>query len=405
MLLFFKLGFRNLFRNTRRSLIAAIAIGIGLASLILADGFWVGMLDNMIINVTDTFLGHGQIHQKDFQKSVSVENTISNLENVIKKLNGQENIVAYSSRVITMSLISSAEDSANVLLYGIDPKDEFKISKVEKRIIEGGSLEKDGDILIGHKQKKRLGVRLGDRIVVTMAQAHTGELVQELFRLKGVFSLGSDQMDEGVVFIKKSKAQSLLGLEGKVHEIAFRFKELSEVDNSVEFFQSLNSEQNIAESWKDLAPGVVSTIDMSTVSISILSTILLALVSLGILNTLFMSLYERLFEFGVLRSLGTRSRSLLLMILSEAAALSLLSMFFGIIIAIVIGGFWAKYGIDYAGVEFAEITFSDKIYFVFSVKQFVLYPILIFVFTLLVGLYPGIHATRITLADALKKSL
>ena len=50
MWLFIKLAWRNIFRNKRRTFIAGIAIGIGLASLIFVDALIIGMKKNMIQN-------------------------------------------------------------------------------------------------------------------------------------------------------------------------------------------------------------------------------------------------------------------------------------------------------------------------------------------------------------------
>ena len=84
-LILIKLAWRNLFRNKRRTIIASIAIGIGLAALIFADALWVGMEQNMVKTATASFLGDGQIHRKDFRETQTVEMTINQLDNVIDR--------------------------------------------------------------------------------------------------------------------------------------------------------------------------------------------------------------------------------------------------------------------------------------------------------------------------------
>ena len=84
--MFYKLGIRNIWRNKRRSLLSGLAMGIGLAALIFIDGFFLGLFGNMVSNVTDSYLGHGQIHHKEFLQTMEVSKTISQPEKTLLKL-------------------------------------------------------------------------------------------------------------------------------------------------------------------------------------------------------------------------------------------------------------------------------------------------------------------------------
>lgn len=400
-----KVGMRNLLRNKRRSILSGFAIGIGLASLILFDGFWLGMMNNMVSSVTKTYLGHIQIHHKSYELKKDSKYFIKNYQEIISNLKSNSNIIAYSPRLLKTAMVNSAYDSSNVQLVGVTPDLEKNISLFSKRILFGNFLEKPDDILIGKRLSELLEVTVGDRIVVTTSQIESGELSQGLFRVGGIFGIGQKTMDEYIVVMHHDKLRSLLGVGDIIHEIAFKVKDLKLIDD-YNFLNQFNysNELNL-KTWKDLAPQIVSAINMYDISILVMSVILLSLVSLGILNTLFMSMYERMFEFGVLRAVGTRSSQILLMVMSEAIALALLSISIGIIVALIFGGIMATYGVDYSGVEFAEVTFTEKIYFIFRWQQFIYFPLVIFIFTSLISLYPAVHAVRITMAKALHKSL
>ncbi len=71
------------------------------------------------------------------------------------------------------------------MLYGVEPGTEKYISMVDEAIREGGFLAPGGtgQILIGSKTAEALEVETGDRLVLTMAQAGTGELSQDMFRV------------------------------------------------------------------------------------------------------------------------------------------------------------------------------------------------------------------------------
>ena len=63
-----------------------------------------------------------------------------------------------------------------------------------------------------------------------------------------------------------------------------------------------------------------------------MGVVLFGVVVFGIINTLFMSLYERMFEFGVLRAVGTRPLGMARLILFEAGALAIVSIVLGAIL-------------------------------------------------------------------------
>lgn len=403
-MIFFKLGIRNLGRNKRRSFLSGLAIGIGLASLIIADGFWLGMMNNMVRSVTNTFLGHAQVHNQSFKLSREVGYDFDPSD-VIKKIKRNNQIKVYTSRILAQGMVNSAQDTSNIQIVGIDPEREKEISLFDERILEGNYLSSIQDIMLGQRLVKKLQVSIGERVVLTTTDV-TGSLSQHLFRLSGVYGTGTQSLDEYMVIIHHDKARQMLSIKpNHVHELAIKFHNLNAVDKNDLWLRGISSEHISVDTWRDLAPQIVAALNMYNISISIIASILLSLVSLGILNTMFMSLYERVFEFGVFRALGTRSSEIIKMIISEAMALALLSIFIGCIISFVVGGLMSIYGIDYAGIEFAEITFTEKIFFEFRWQQYVYFPLLIFVFTILVSLYPSIHVIRMSMSKALQKSL
>jgi len=161
---------------------------------------------------------------------------------------------------------------------------------------------------------------------------------------------------------------------------------------------------NEAIGWPKLLPQLKAALELTDFSLLIVAVILFAVVSLGIVNTLFMSLYERMFEFGVLRAVGTRPRSIFRLVLTEASALSVVSIVLGLIIGAVWVAIFMKTGIDYTGIDYAGVTFRDKIYPVVRMMPFIKYSLWVFVVTTLVGLYPALYAARLTPARAMRKS-
>jgi ABC-type lipoprotein release transport system permease subunit len=403
-----KLAWRNLFRNKRRTIIAGLAIGVGLAALIFTDALIQGMKRSMIESATAAYLGEGEIHRQGFRLTQDVALTIVRPEAVMAELEKDGAVEAFAPRAESFGMITSPSDVSSVMLVGVDPVREKRLSRIDDNIRQGTFFAGSGehDIVIGSDLADRLGVGLGDRVVVTVSQAGTGDLSQDMFRISGIYRFGYKEMDEGLAFVRLDKAQKMLGIGAGLHEIALKFRSIafaSEKGNP--FWKEYSTDGNEAVSWTVLLPQLEGVMQIFWFSLAFMAVVLFGIVAFGIINTLFMSLYERMFEFGVLRAVGTRPSGVRRLIVYEAGALAVLSIVMGSILGFALTFVVSKIGIDYRGIEFAGTTFADLLYPILHVQQFLIYPAAVFLFTLLMGLYPAVVAGKMRVADALRRSM
>lgn len=403
---FIKMAWRNMFRNKRRTLLAGLAVGIGLAALIFTDALVIGMNQNMIRSATASFLGEGQIHHKGFQETMEVEETIHNLDTVVDSLQQESYVDSFSQRVYSYAMITSAANLQSINLVGIHPATESALSQIDDVMQKGEYLQGSNprDVIIGSELAEILEVELDDRVVITVAQAESGDLSQEMFRISGIYRFGINEMDQSMAFVRIEKAQELLNISS-VHEIAINFTD-DEIGQNRDhpFWDEYSQFGNKAQGWVELNPQLASYMQISDFMTYFIGLILFGVVALGIVNTLFMSLHERMFEFGVLRAVGTRPFAMGRLVVFEAAALAILSIIVGVVIGFGVTYLTSFIGIDYTGIEVVGVTIREKIYPVLEISQFIEYPFWVLVFTTITGLYPGWYAARMEPADAMRKS-
>jgi ABC-type lipoprotein release transport system permease subunit len=408
MWIYIKLAFRNMLRNKRRTFIAGTGIGIGLASLIFVDALIIGMERNMVQAATATFLGDGQVQREGFRNTLEAELTINRLDWVIDNLKQEPVVKQYSVRTMAYSTIASSANLTAIEMVGIDPSTEKQVSEIDEAIIEGSYFEGEGerDIVIGAKLADILEVGVGERLVVTLAQARTGDLSQELFRVSGIFKFNITEMDRGMVFVRLSKAQEMMGIGKNAHAIVLKLTDPEfGLDEDFYLWKKYSRFGNESFGWTKILPQVKSAFELSRFSTYILGLILFGIVALGIINTLFMSLYERMFEFGVLRAVGTRPFGIAQMIVYEAGSLAVLSIVLGSILGFLATYITALVGIDFRGIEYVGVTFRRLLYPVLTMRQFIEYPLWVFVFTTLVGIYPARYAAKMLPSTAMRRSL
>ncbi|MDD5168089.1 MAG: ABC transporter permease [Syntrophales bacterium] len=402
------LSFRNILRNRRRTALTVLLIGCGLATLILYDGLVRGISKALVKEATGTFLGEAQIHREGFRNEREIDLVVARWPEVEKTLREDRTLAAYAPRVVATGMISSPRNVSAVAINGIDPEREPRVSKVRQALRQGQYLTgtSETEILIGWQLAQILEVEVGDRVVLTAAEAGGGDLAQELFRVSGIVRFNSRPMDQGMVFIPLHRAQRMLHLNGDVHEVALRFKKLEDADNrTLPLWKDVSRGGNEALAWRELVPQVQAILEMSSYGTLISGTILVAVIILSVINSMLMSIYERLFEFGVLKAIGTRPKEIALMILLEAMALAIISSVVGIVTGAAISGWFSQRGFDFAGMEYAGTTLTDPIRTILAPEQFILFPIFVIILTVMAGIYPAIHAARLVPSEAMRKSL
>jgi ABC-type lipoprotein release transport system permease subunit len=402
-----RLAFRNLFRNTRRTLLTALLISSSLVVLILVDGLMLGMTKVMVGGITQTLEGEAQVVRKGFRNNFEVEYTIENPTNVISQIEESDVVEGFGPRVIIGGMIASSYNTSGALVYGVDAIKELKVSRISEAIIEGEYLSgKPREILIGKPAADLLEVELGDRLIITAATVDTNEITQELFRLSGIFEFGPEEMDKSLVFINLDKAQDVLGMEGNLHQIALRFIDPEDAKKAdLKLFNQLNDEENEALGWLDLQPSIGAMIEMSGYATAIIGTILFLLTSLGVINSMFMSIYERIYEFGVAKAIGTTPWQIIQLVLFEALLLALISCAVGLTIGYSLGDYFSTNGIPMGKMEVSGVLLDGNLYTTLALYQFVNFPVYVTLLTLAAAIYPATFASRIVPTEALQRAL
>ena len=402
-----KLAWRNLFRNTRRTVLTCTLISSALVVIILVDGIMLGMVDVMVGGITKTLEGEAQVNRKGFRENFEPELFLENPDDITRVLAADQRVSGYAGRVIVGGMIASTYNTTGGLIYGVDAQSELGVSRLEEAIYQGQYLTgAKREILLGKLMAELLEVELGDRIIITAAEVDTGEITQELFRVSGLFEFGPEEMDESLAFVNLSAAQPLVGMEGHVHQIAIRFKDPEDAKNeALSTLTSLNQGEVEALGWLKLQPSIGGMIEMSNYASAIVGAVLFVLTSLGVINSMFMSIYERIYEFGVAKAIGTAPRQIILLVLFEAFFLALIACAVGLLIGYLASSYFETHGIPMGRMEMSGVLLDGNMYTQVRVYQFVTFPLYVTLLTIAAAIYPAIFASRIMPSQALQRAL
>ncbi len=400
------ISWRNVMRNRRRTVITGIAIGVGLASLMFSDALFAGMNVHMVESITQTWMGDAQIHREGFRETARISYTIDNPAEIDSMLSCDTLVTASTGRLISPASLQSAMEMKPVTLMGVNHLTESSISMLETAIDAGSYLTGDSlEIIIGSKLADEMDLQLGDIAVVTAAMADSG-FSSRMFMVSGICKFGSDQYDRYAAFVNIESAGSLLGLTGELHEIAIKFSgPMIAMNEDLPFWNTFSPDSNIAEGWPTLAPQIKTMLGMVNVSMTIMSLILFGLVLFGIINSLFMSVYERMYEFGVMKAVGTSKLSITAMVLLEAFWLGVVGSAIGALFGFALIEYYANAGISFGDISLSGVMFDKPLYTIVDWSRIWIYPAATLLFTTIAGIYPGIHAGNLNPSKAMRKSL
>jgi ABC-type lipoprotein release transport system permease subunit len=396
-----RIGWRNLWRNPRRTAITALAMAIGMVMLSFVLSIMAGMKRDMIDNGTSLMLGHIQIHKAGYRPDRSIFDTIpGDGRRIAERLLDWDEIFGAAPRVSTFGLMSSGNKSLGVEIMGVDREAESQVTTLARKVTKG-DLPGRGErtIAIGKLAATTLGVDVGDEIVI-ITQAADGSLGNDLYSVSGIFRTGLDLVDGGMAILDLAAAQDLMALSpDQIHEIAIRVTTPAAARDVATMIENHlgNGDLDVAP-WQILAPELSGWIAMSDGWLWIMYAIVFSLAAISVLNTMLMAVFERLREFGVMTAIGLRPLGIVGMVIVEVMALAGVSLTLAVALGYPLLHYVVGSGIDLSsmtggfalsGVAVGPILRGDWV-----LSEFAVAGALLVVCAAVAGLYPATKAAR-----------
>ena len=347
----FKIAIRNLLRYKRRTLMTSLLIMIGIVLVVVFSGVSVSFKTMMIGSITDSMLGHLQIHKKGYVSSIdnlplhlNLNNqNIKQLETLFKK--HSDMIEAYSYRIKFGAMLSSFKETTNIRLTSVQSQMENStcphlVNRIKGDIQDPGQFIEPGKIIIPENLAKGLKLKTGDEVVLVATNKDgsvNGVSLMVSHVIEGL--LGPSGRDG---FLHIDDAKTLLRISNdEINEVAIRLKDFNKLDKFNELFtdqlsQFINEQGKPVfemHTWADLSPfsTIAAIVDLLIITVKI---ILIAIVLVSILNVMMMSVYERVSEIGTISAVGTLPSKILWLFMAEGFSLAIISTIIGNIIGV-----------------------------------------------------------------------
>jgi ABC-type lipoprotein release transport system permease subunit len=381
------------------------SIALGIFAGVAATAFMKGLAEQRIQKVINTELSYMQIHKDGFRQNSDFKLYMPDAANLVSEIQDIPNVTGASQRIIVQSMIASAETASGVLIAGIDPAQESKVTNIHDRIIEGDYFEgiKKNPVVIGKKLAEKLNVKIKSKLVITL-QDTANNVISGLFRVSGIYTSNNNVYDESHVFVRYDDLQRLAALpEGVAHEIAINIDDnenLNTVESSV---REIASGYEVLD-WKSLSPEMNYLTEAMDLYMYIFIIIILLALLFGIINTMLMVVMERTKEIGMLMAIGMNKLRIFSMVVLESILLSLT----GGVVGIIIGAAFSKWRetkpIDLSAWAqgYEQLGYDAYVYTSLEPVMLVNITILVIMTGVIAALYPAYKALRNDPADALR---
>ncbi|MBN1828253.1 MAG: ABC transporter permease [Deltaproteobacteria bacterium] len=325
----FKIALRNLLRYKRRTLLTASLITLGVVFVMAFVSVSGSFKSMMIGQVTDSMIGHLQVHRKGFVASIETlplnlnlkEDAIDRLEVILA---AQPEIASYSPRVKFGAIFSNFTETSSIRVTAIEPEKEFRtVPLLPGRVREGSKDLKQGGILIPELLARGMKVKSGDLVVLVATNADGSVNGKQLIVTGVLESATGPGGRDG--YVHQADAMEVLRMEDRqVSEYAIRLKDFGKLATFGEQLDGLLSKELNKDgkplfelhTWEKLSPffNIAQMIDLMTFFVKLM---LIAIVLISIMNVMIMAVYERIREIGTIAAIGTFPGKILTLFLIE----------------------------------------------------------------------------------------
>lgn len=409
-----KIAFRNVLKNKKRSILIGFAIFISSVILLVSNAGVNGVISQVskaYINIQSGHVGvmwedQYNISSIDTSKFINPKETYSydidkDAENkeVIKRLNvfldeNSDKIKAFYPTVRRNAEYSIKDIRDTIIIYGIS-SDESKFLLDTNTIgIEKGKMLPDTNdgVCISEEKAEKADLEIGDKIEVTAITQDGTKNTME-FEIKGIYSNGAEY-NNWYGFVSKDAARELFKMDSDYFDVGRIYLESKE--NAQEFAERLD-EYLVAESPVLRAASYIDASMFYSTMPKILKNMytvfiffLLSIIAVGLHSVVRMSLFERMKEFGTIRSIGYTRKQSFAMIFFEVFILATIAFSIALVLVGTASAILSQTGIYIGSGSITNALGGEYLYPRLKVLDVVLGILIIVVFSLMSTVTPGL---------------
>ncbi|WP_430810295.1 MULTISPECIES: FtsX-like permease family protein [unclassified Carboxylicivirga] len=401
----FKLAWRNIWRNKRRTLITVASIFFGVILSTLMSSMQNGTYSKMIDNVVSFYSGYLQIHHPDYWETKSIDDLFIPTDSLLNAVSSNKAVDLVVPRMESFALMSYGNNTKGGMLIGIEPAEENQLTRLKQWVHEGRYLKAGDDgILMAINLAKALDVQLGDTLAL-ISQGYHGYSASGLFPVVGILKFPFPTMNNFGTYISLDRARTFFSAPEMVTSLVLTVDNFDDVYPVKHHLTSSLGSHYSVMTWDEMDPVTKQMIEGDKGQGYIMKGILYILIGFGVFSTVIMMIAERRKELGVMVAVGMNKLKLAKVLFYETMLIGVVGVASGFAISVPLVWWMVNNPIPLTG-EVADVYeqfgMEPAIYFGNDPMIFWGQILIVFGITLLVSIYPISKIKRLQVTKALR---
>ncbi len=320
--------------------VSVTGITLGVAALIGTLGIMTGFKEDLQAKILGT-TSHILVHDRMRENMADYMPLVAKSEEV-------PHVMAATPFIFRQVLLTSQSAVQGIILRGIDPKNEVRVTELGKNIKAGDlndlerpaeavrKVRRQGDdsppagegtgagkepeqahpgIILGKELSMRLSVFVGDNVNVVSPVGNVSAIGMipkiRTFTVVAVFQTGMYEYDSSLAYISLKDAQQFFNMGNTVTGIEVKVDDIfqaSEIARSLEHALGL---QYWARDWMQLNRNLFSALKLEKTMMFLLLVLITLVASFNIVSTLTMIVTEKQREIAILKAMGATRKGIM----------------------------------------------------------------------------------------------
>jgi len=305
--------------------VAGIALGVAALIVVLSvmNGFQKEVRDRML-----SVLSHIEV--------IATDKPMLDWPTVLEQTRRDPRIVAGAPYVSGQAMLTRDDSVRGVLVRGIDPALEPKVSELGTQVVQGrldSLVPGEFGIAIGRVLARQVDVALGDRIALiapqgTVTPAGVVPRVRQ-FTVVAIFESGPFEYDATLVLTALEDAAKLFRVEG-VSGLRLRTTDMQAAPRIAGELMRTLDPSLYARDWSRENRNWFAAVQIEKRMMFIILTLIVAVAAFNLVSMLVMTVTDKRSDIAILRTLGAAPRSVMAVFVVQGALVGLLGTLIGV---------------------------------------------------------------------------
>jgi lipoprotein-releasing system permease protein len=315
------------------SLISMAGIALGVAALIVVlsvmNGFQKEVRDRML-----SVLSHIEVYEPS--------GSLPNWKQTAAQAMQDKEVIGTAPYVAAQAMITKDDTVRGVVVRGILPEQEPKVSEVASQIVQGsfGTLRPgEFNIILGSELARAMQVQVGDRItlIAPQGQVTPAGVIPRLkqFTVGAIFNAGHFEYDSTLAFIHIDDAEKMFKLDAP-SGLRLRVRDMQRAPEVAYDLSRILTGDLLISDWSKQNRNWFAAVQTEKRMMFIILTLIIAVAAFNLVSTLVMTVTDKQADIAILRTLGSSPASIMKIFMVQGALVGIIGTGIGVALGVIV---------------------------------------------------------------------